>query len=292
MGPMPSSTQKSRIGIAAMLVLSLGTGVRVSYAKKSTKSAHVGQATAKKASKKTAKAGAKKTAARASHESSASAKGDAERLDVPGQAPAYFVAPSGKGKKPVVVWVHARSGNPQADCVKWGAIVRPHAWLLCPSGPEDRGGGARGWNNSWTAGKATVDAAFSEFRKEHGKKLASKGHALIGFSEGAYVAMNVGVREPETFSRWLILAASDGYWGVDGFSEMRKNKKKLSRVYLLTGEKDGVVDNTRKVFDAMDAEKVNVRLWTPDDIGHEVPGDRMRMFYRKPVRWLFGLDKK
>jgi dipeptidyl aminopeptidase/acylaminoacyl peptidase len=63
-------------------------------------------------------------------------------------------------------------------------------------------------------------------------------------------------------------------------------------VYLLTGEKDGVVDNTRKVFDAMDAEKVNVRLWTPDDIGHEVPGDRMRMFYRKPVRWLFGLDKK
>lgn len=212
-----------------------------------------------------------------------------EKLEVPGQAPAYFVAPTGKGKKPVVVWVHARSGNPQADCAKWGKLVREHAWLLCPSGPEDRGSGARGWNNSWIAGKTAVDAAFGAFRKEQGSKLAAKGHALIGFSEGAFVAMNVGVREPETFSRWLILAASDVYWGADGFSEMRKNKDKLSRVYLLTGEKDGVVDATRKVFDAMDAEKVKVRLWTPDDIGHEVPGDRMRVFYRKPLRWLFGL---
>jgi predicted esterase len=289
MGPMPSMTTLSRIGVASMLVLSWALGTRPVEAKGSARSA---VAAPKKTAKRSDTKPGKKTAARASHESAAAEAGAAERLDVPGQAPAYFVAPSGKGKKPVVVWVHARSGNPQADCVKWGAIIRPHAWLLCPSGPEDRGGGARGWHNSWTAGKATVDAAFGEFRKEHGKKLASKGHALIGFSEGAYVAMNVGVREPETFSRWLILAASDGYWGVDGFSEMRKNKKKLSRVYLLTGEKDGVVDNTRKVFDAMEAEKVNVRLWTPDDIGHEVPGDRMRMFYRKPVRWLFGLDKK
>lgn len=219
------------------------------------------------------------------------AEQEVERMDVPGQAPAYFVAPTGKGKKPVVVWVHARSGDPRADCAKWGKLVSEHAWLLCPSGPEDRGNGARGWNNSWTAGKVAVDAAFGAFRKDHGKKLAAKGHALIGFSEGAFVAMNVGVREPETFSRWLILAASDHYWGADGFSEMRKNKDKLSRVYLLTGEKDGVVDQTRKVFDAMDAEKVKVRLWTPDDIGHEVPGDRMRVFYRKPLRWLFGLDK-
>lgn len=211
-------------------------------------------------------------------------------LAVPRQAPSYYIPPRSKGgKKPVLVWLHGRSGNPESDCRKWARVTEEIGWLLCPSGPENRGGGGRGWNNSWPGAKDAVDAAVEAFHEKFGAKIQRKDHILIGFSEGALAAMNIGVREPERFSRWLILAANDVYWGVAGQEELKKNRKKLKRVYLLTGEKDMVVDSTRRVHEHLLREQVKVRIWTPEDIGHEVPPDRMRTFYRKPLRWLLGM---
>jgi predicted esterase len=221
-----------------------------------------------------------------------SALGPPTELEVHGEAPAYFYAPRAKGgQRPVIVWLHGRSGNPEADCQKWAKVATEVGWILCPSGPENRGGGARGWNNSWPAAKRTVDATLAAFLAKFGKRVKPNATILIGFSEGALAAMNIGVREPDVFPKWLILAANDVYWGMDGLNELKKNKKQIKRVYLLTGEKDGVVDNTRRVYDSMEKEGVKTRIWTPSDIGHEVPSDRMRTFYRKPLRWLASRAK-
>lgn len=213
-------------------------------------------------------------------------------VEVPHQAPAYYIPPRTRGgKKPLLVWLHGRSGNPESDCRKWAKVTAEFGWLLCPSGPEDRGGGARGWNNSWPTAKRTVDAAVAAFHQKFGTRIQRRDHVLIGFSEGALAAMNIGVREPEVFSRWLILAANDVYWGAEGLGELRQNRDKIRRVYLLTGEKDTVVENTRRVHEQIEKERVTVRIWTPEDIGHEVPPDRMRTFYRKPLRWLLGIKR-
>jgi predicted esterase len=216
------------------------------------------------------------------------ALGPPAMLDVPHEAPAFYYPPRAKGPRPVIVWLHGRGGNPEADCQKWAKVATEIGWLLCPSGPENRGGGARGWNNSWPAAKRSVDNALAAFFAMAGKRAKKSGNILIGFSEGAYAAMNIGVREPDLFNRWLILAANDVYWGMEGASELKKNRRKIRRIYLLTGEKDGVVDNTRRVHETIERESIKVRIWTPEDIGHEVPGDRMRTFYRKPLRWLAG----
>lgn len=208
-------------------------------------------------------------------------------IEVPHEGPTFYVPPKTRGgKKPVLVWLHGRGGNPESDCRKWARVTSEIGWLVCPSGPENRGGGGRGWNNNWVTAKRSVDASMAAFHERFGSKIQLKDHILIGFSEGALAAMNIGVREPELFSRWLILAANDVYWGVDGLSELHKNRGKIRRVYLLTGEKDMVVENTRRVHGHIEREQVNVRIWTPEDIGHEVPPDRMRTFYRKPLRWL------
>lgn len=212
-------------------------------------------------------------------------------LEVKGEASSFFVPPAGKGKKPLIVWLHGRGGDPKADCEKWSKVTVEIGWLLCVSGPEARGGGARGWHNNWASSKRSVDAAVAAFLEKHKKRVKEGANILIGFSEGALVAMNVGVREPELFPRWLILAANDVYWGGDGVAELARNKKAIKRVYLLTGEKDMVVDNTRRVFASLEKESVKARIWTPDDIGHEVPEDRMRTFYRKPLLWLAGQSK-
>src|SRR5689334_2576925 len=176
-----------------------------------------------------------------------------ERLDIPRMGPAFYLRPAGgHGLKPVLVYLHGRGGNPEADCAKWAPVARDFGWILCPSGPEDRGGGSRAWANNWIAAKNVVDSSLAALRDKFGRRVQLRGNTLIGFSEGAFVAMNLGVREPEGYHRWLILAANDGYWGGEGQDELVKQYARIKRVYLLTGEQDGVVDNTRRVFDILD----------------------------------------
>jgi predicted esterase len=209
-----------------------------------------------------------------------------ERLDLPRMGPAFYHRPAGRGLKPVLVYLHGRGGNPEADCAKWAPVARDFGWILCPSGPEDRGGGSRAWANNWLAAKNVVDSALAALRDKFGRRVQLRGNTLIGFSEGAFVAMNIGVREPEVYNRWLILAANDGYWGGEGQDELVKQNARIKRVYLLTGEQDGVVDNTRRVFDILDQAGVHVIMRTPDWLAHETPVDRMRRLYVRPLRWL------
>jgi predicted esterase len=186
----------------------------------------------------------------------------------------------------VLVYLHGRGGNPEMDCTKWAPVARDFGWILCPSGPEDRGGGARAWANNWIAAKNVVDSALAALREKFGRRVQLRGNTLIGFSEGAFAAMNIGVREPEVYNRWLILAANDGYWGGEGQEELEKQYARIKRVYLLTGEQDGVVDNTRRVFDILDQAGVHVIMRTPEWLAHEIPEDRMRRLYNRPLRWL------
>jgi predicted esterase len=182
--------------------------------------------------------------------------------------------------------LHGRGGFPEQDCRKWAKVAREIGWLLCPSGPEDRGGGARGWANNWMAAKGIVEAALGELRKKEGRKVQLRGNILVGFSEGAFVAMNVGVREPRTFNRWLILSANDSYWGGEGAAELEKQRSRIKRVYLMTGGRDEVIGATRRVFDLLDEAGVHVIMRTPEELMHEVPADHMRHLYRRPLRWL------
>ncbi|HEX9295037.1 MAG TPA: alpha/beta hydrolase-fold protein [Polyangiaceae bacterium] len=222
---------------------------------------------------------------------SATASERPERLDLPGANPAFYFEPTSRtGLRPVLVYLHGRGGNPQVDCMKWAHVAREFGWIICPSGPEDRGGGARGWANNWMAAKDTIDKAIATLREKFGRRVQLRGNTLIGFSEGAFIAMNVGVREPEVFNRWLILAANDVYWGGEGQGELERRYARIKRVYLLTGERDEVVGQTRRVFDLLDQAGVHVILRTPEDLAHEIPEDRMRTLYRRPLRWLNAIE--
>jgi predicted esterase len=213
-----------------------------------------------------------------------------ERLDLPGMAPAFYYPPKERGLKPIVMYLHGRGGNPEVDCTKGSQVARDFGWVVCPSGPEDRGGGARGWANNWMAAQTIVDRTVAALREKYGRRVQLRGNTLIGFSEGAFIAMNIGVREPEVYNRWLILAANDNYWGGEGQSELEKRYARIKRVYLLTGEQDEIVDSTRRVFDILDQAGVHVILRTPEDLAHEIPEDRMRLLYRRPLRWLNAID--
>ncbi|GMV18834.1 MAG: LysM peptidoglycan-binding domain-containing protein [Polyangiaceae bacterium] len=209
-------------------------------------------------------------------------------LDVPGHGEAYYFEPIGpgrKGMKPVVMYLHGRGGSPLRDCRRWAPVARRFGWLVCPSGPSAYGDG-RDWSNNWYSGQRVAIATLNALRKEYGRRVQLVGNTLMGFSEGAYVALNVGVREPRTFNRWLILAGNTSYWGGAGLEELKKNATTLKRVYLITGEADSVIDGTHQLQDWLERHKVATRVSTPKDMGHEVALERKAAMYRAALHWL------
>lgn len=214
--------------------------------------------------------------------------GGLRQIDLPGAAPAFYFEPAGKGRlglKPVLVYLHGRGGHPEADCRRWASLARRYGWLVCPSGPVPYGDG-RAWDNNWPSAHHATMAAINALREKYGRRVQLWGNTLIGFSEGAYAAMNVGVREPRTFNRWLILAANSKYWGGPGLEALGSAKDRVRRVFLITGEHDGVIEGTHQVEAWLQKAGVPTRVITPSNMGHETPLEKKTEMYRTALSWL------
>jgi len=214
--------------------------------------------------------------------------GGLRQIDLPGAAPAYYYEPQGRGRlglRPVLVYLHGRGGHPEADCRRWASLARRYGWLVCPSGPVPYGDG-RAWDNNWPSAHHATMAAINALREKYGRRVQLWGNTLIGFSEGAYAAMNVGVREPRTFNRWLILAANSKYWGGPGLEALGSAKNRVRRVFLITGEHDEVLEGTHQVEEWLHKAGVPTKVITPSNMGHEVPLEKKTEMYRSALSWL------
>jgi predicted esterase len=207
-------------------------------------------------------------------------------LEVPGFSDAYYYKPRSKSLKPILLYVHGRGGNAFEDCRKWARVARQFGWVLCPQGPSATDSGGRTWNNDPETARRIIDAAVGALKDKYKHRVRTKGDVLIGFSEGAFIAQQVGLRDPSHWNRWLILAANDKYWWGDAPQLLQDNRAKIRRVYLITGENDQVAENTKRAGDMLKGARIRVRVKITPGLGHEVPGDRMITNYRRPLRWL------
>jgi predicted esterase len=213
-----------------------------------------------------------------------------QHFAVPGGSVAYYYEPTGPGRKslkPVLMYLHGRGGDPAGDCQRWAKVARPLGWVVCPAGQAAYGSG-RTWENDWSQARGVVMSTLNELRRLYGRRVQLYGNTLIGFSEGAYAAMNIGVREPKTFNRWLILAADSHYWGSFGPELLGNASTRLKRVYLITGEHDGVVDSTRQVRNLLRRANISTKISIPGDLAHEVDLDDRSGLYRMALVWLDG----
>lgn len=219
---------------------------------------------------------------------SAPAIGEPTRLEIHGHPDAFYYRAKGKGSKPVILYLHGRNGNAAEDCRKWAKVATQFGWVLCPQAPGDSGGGGRSWLNDAQSGKAVMDAALAALRGKHKGRVNRYGNILVGFSEGAFVAMQAGLMDQKTWSKWLILAASDRYWGAEPTTALTGGTGggHLQRVYLLTGETDGVAANTTRVGALLKKHRVPVRVRIAPGMGHELAREQMIATYRRPLSWL------
>jgi predicted esterase len=209
-------------------------------------------------------------------------------LEVPGFGDAYFYKPRSKARRRVLFYLHGRGGNPFEDCRKWARVARQFGWVVCPQGPSTTDTGGRAWSNDADTARRIVDATFAALSDKFKGRVRARGNVLMGFSEGAFIAQQIGVRDPARWSRWLILAANDRYWYGDAPQLLEQNHSKIRRVFLFTGEDDQVAENTRRAGEMLKTAHIRVKVKIAPGIGHEVPADRMITNYRRPLRWLIA----
>ncbi len=207
---------------------------------------------------------------------------------MPGFDTAYYYKPRSKSQRPILLYLHGRGGNALEDCRKWARVARRFGWMVCPQGPAVSDSGGRAWNNDADTAKRILDATVAALKDKFKSRVRTHGNILIGFSEGAFIAQQVGLKDPAHWNRWLILAANDRYWFGDQPQLLEQNHAKIRRVYLLSGENDQVAENTRRAGDMLKTAHIPVKVKIVPGLGHEVPGDRMITNYRRPLKWLIA----
>jgi predicted esterase len=216
----------------------------------------------------------------------AAATPDPASITVPGYGQAFYYKPRSKARRPVLLYLHGRGGNAFEDCRKWARVARQFGWIVCPEGPSATDTGGRTWNNDAETARKIVDATVAALHDEYKGRIRTRGNVLIGFSEGAFVAQQIGLHDPAHWNRWLILAANDRYWFGDAPQLLEQNHSKIRRVVLFTGENDEVAENTKRAGEMLKTAKIPVKVRIVPGLGHEVPADRMITNYRRPLRWL------
>ena len=198
---------------------------------------------------------------------------------------AYYYTPTAKGSLPVYVYLHGRGGHADAVCVAWSKVVRSRGWLVCPEGQESYGSG-RSWGNNAGGAAHVIRSVLLAMNAKHKGRVRLHNNVLMGFSEGAFVAQQLGKDEPRTWTRWLIMAATDAYWMGDTAAELKKARPKVRGVYLVTGAMDETAPGTKSVAALLKKARVPVRVSLVKGMGHELARDAMNKRYGAAVAWL------
>jgi predicted esterase len=69
---------------------------------------------------------------------------------------------------------------------------------------------------------------------------------------------------------------------------LQRNRGRIRRVYLITGEDDVVCDETEKVRGWLRKAGIPVRVSTPSDMGHRVALESKAAMYKAAISWLGG----
>ncbi len=166
---------------------------------------------------------------------------------------------------PLVIVMHGSGGRPGpiAD-VHRKAAGEVGAIVVAPSALRPLGAGF-----NWTfrdESEWMVLHVLERVSREH--KIDMERVVLAGFSQGANIALEVGLKHAENFAG---IVASCGHWDAE---IMRiPEAESLPRVQLMIGAHDPWVRTFREGETALRAAGVDVRLHVSAGIGHAYPRD-------------------
>lgn len=206
---------------------------------------------------------------------------EAFRAEAERSAPLTILPPGHDPERPapLLIVLHGSGGTPGPVAeVHQFAAGRVGAILVAPSALRPLGDGF-----NWTF----RDEA--EWMVLHTLERASREHnidpgrvVLAGFSQGANVALEVGLRRPEKFAG---IVAAGGHWDPEIMKIPAEGER--PRVQLLIGAHDPWVRTFREAERALTGAGVEARLHVAAGVGHAYPRDADERLERA-LRFVLG----
>ena len=168
------------------------------------------------------------------------------------------------GPRPLIVVLHGYGDEPGANAEVYRKAAARRGAIVAAPGALRPGPGGRGF--AWTfrdEAEWWVLRALDRLLAE--QPVDPRRVILAGFSQGANVALQVGLAHPDRFAGLLPVA---GWYEAD---RMAPPPGGGPRVYLLTGARDPRVDTFRQAERRLGAAGLDVRLRVVPGLGHGYP---------------------
>jgi predicted esterase len=165
--------------------------------------------------------------------------------------------------RPAIVYLHGMWASP--GYFARGSI--PFGFLVCPRGNAPLGEG-RMWAGSYRSVAPSVHAALRAAEALAPGKLDGSGDGtLVGYSNGAYFAVEVALAEPGKWSGLVLLSMK-----LD-LDPARLRAAGIERVVFAAGERDAARASMQRLAQTMAAGGLESRFISLGPVGHEFPRD-------------------
>jgi predicted esterase len=185
--------------------------------------------------------------------------------------------------RPAILYLHGMWSSPEEQCSVFEHAATPFGFLVCPRGNAPNGEG-RMWVGNYASVAPQVHAALDAANELARGKLDRRGEGtLIGYSNGAYFAVEIALAES---GRWSGLVLLSMRLELDA---ARLRAAGIQRIVLAAGEKDGARTSMQALADRTDAAGLPTRFTSLGPGGHEFPAD-MSARMCEAVAWVRGAD--
>jgi predicted esterase len=171
--------------------------------------------------------------------------------------------------------------GPEDQCGVFERAAAPFGFLVCPRGNAPNGEG-RMWAGTYASVAPSIQAALAAAGALAPGRLArGSDGTLIGYSNGAYFAVEVAYAEP---GKWTGLVLLSMRLELD---VARLKSAGVRRVVLAAGEKDGARAQMEALAERTQGEGLPARFLSLGPGGHPFPPD-MDARMCEAVAWVRG----
>lgn len=192
--------------------------------------------------------------------------------------PSFLVTPAlDPASSSAIVMLHGMCGMPERECPYYNDAATPFGWLLCPRGNVECPGDGVMWGTSTEAKTKRIDVAMDALEAKLGK--APSDSTLVGFSQGAFTAVEVAQSSSGRYKSMLLIGAS-----IAPQSSLLK-RAGVRRVAFAAGELDQAKDAMEANAKRLAKDGIETRFFSLGKIGHAYPAD-MTARVAEALSWL------
>jgi predicted esterase len=181
---------------------------------------------------------------------------------------------------PVITMLHGMCDTPENECNAFHPAATSEGFLLCPRANGACGNGGAIWRGSPESKRALVDDSLGALSTEFGASaVTDHDGTLIGFSQGAFLAVDMIKRSKGPWSSLILIGASIE---IDARSLREAG---VRRVLLAAGDYDGARPAMQRATASLVQAGFDAKFTSLGPVGHQFAFD-MNAWMKEALAWV------